>query len=352
MKTRSIIIATAAALFLVGCGPKVSDESVVTGNLGADAPEVIEIAIKQLGFSKRIPVENGQFKAEIPKCLTSIASLKAGNISGSFISDGTPLTISLSEDKIVKAVSKYPKLSVQAKYDAFQQSMADIQSVYQPQIEAAKDEATEDKLYDAFQNDVKKLCLSATDANKDNIVAVAAVDNLRYLLNNDQMDSVLMVLDTSLAKISSISALSRSVAARKKTAEGQMFSDFKVKDQKLSDYVGKGKYILVDFWASWCGPCKAEMPNIKNVYEKYAGPEFDILSVAVWDKPEDSIKSAKEQGIVWNQIINAQTSPTTIYGIDGIPHIILFGPDGTIVKRDLRGDDIEAEVAKYVKPVK
>ena len=123
------------------------------------------------------------------------------------------------------------------------------------------------------------------------------------------------------------------------------------KIQKLSDYVGKGKYILVDFWASWCGPCKAELPNIKNVYQKYAGPEFDILSVAVWDKKEDTIQSAKEQGIVWNQIIDAQRIPTNIYGIDGIPHIILFGPDGTIVKRDLRGDDIEAEVAKHVKPV-
>ena len=84
----------------------------------------------------------------------------------------------------------------------------------------------------------------------------------------------------------------------------------------------------------------------------YAGPEFDILSVAVWDKKDDTIESAKEQGIVWNQIIDAQRIPTNTYGIDGIPHIILFGPDGTIVKRDLRGDDIEAEVAKHVKPVK
>ena len=190
------------------------------------------------------------------------------------------------------------------------------------------------------------------DANKNNVTAVTAIDNLRYLLNNDQMDSVLMTLDTSLAKVQSIASLSRSVAARKKTAEGQKFTDFKIKDQSLSDYVGKGKYILVDFWASWCGPCKAELPNIKNVYQKFAGPEFDILSVAVWDKKEDTIQSAKEQGIVWNQIIDAQRIPTNIYGIDGIPHIILFGPDGTIVKRDLRGDDIEAEVAKHVKPVK
>ena len=352
MKTRSIILAAALSLIIAGCGQKVSDVTTITGDLGADAPEMVNITIKPINFNRNFTVRNGQFKAEVPKYVEGLSKLKAGNITGSFISDGTPLTISFNEDKSLKVVSKYPKISVQAKYDAFNKSMQDVQALYQPQIEAAKDAATEDKLYDSYQSDVRKLCLAAVDANKDNLIAVSAIENLRYLLSNDQMDSVLTTIDTVLAKVPSISTISKSVSARKRTAEGQMFTDFTVKDQKLSDYVGKGKYILVDFWASWCGPCKAEMPNIKSVYEKYAGPEFDILSVAVWDKKEDSIESAKKQGIVWNQILDGQRTPTNVYGIDGIPHIILFGPDGTIVKRDLRGDDIEAEVAKHVKPVR
>ena len=352
MKTRSIILAAAFSLIIVSCGPKVKEVTQVTGNLGADAPEMIDISTNNTGFHRHVPVENGQFKVEVPRYTAGLTKLKAGNITASFVADGTPLTISFNEDKTLNVVSKYPKISVQAKYDAFNKAMQDIQALYQPQIEKAKDEATEDKLYDDFQNDVKKLCLSTVDANKDNLTAVAAIDNLRYLLTNDQMDSVLTTIDTVLATVPSIATISKSVAARKKTAEGQKFTDFTVGGKSLSDYVGKGKYILVDFWASWCGPCKAEMPNIKNVYQKYAGPEFDVLSVAVWDKKEDTIESAKKQGIVWNQIIDAQKVPTNIYGIDGIPHIILFGPDGTIVKRDLRGDDIEAEVAKHVKPVK
>ncbi|MBR4755568.1 MAG: TlpA family protein disulfide reductase [Bacteroidales bacterium] len=131
-----------------------------------------------------------------------------------------------------------------------------------------------------------------------------------------------------------------------------MFADFEVGGNKFSDYVGKGKYVLVDFWASWCGPCKAEVPNIKNVYEKYSGNDFEVLGVAVWDKPLATAKAIKDLELPWNQIVNAQSIPTDIYGIEGIPHIILFGPDGKIVKRNLRGDEIEAEVAKYVKPVK
>ena len=82
------------------------------------------------------------------------------------------------------------------------------------------------------------------------------------------------------------------------------------------------------------------MPNLVDVYNTYHGDNFDMLSVAVWDELEDTLEAAPEVGIVWNQIVNAEQVPTDLYGIDGIPHIILFGPDGTILKRDLRGEKI------------
>ena len=137
------------------------------------------------------------------------------------------------------------------------------------------------------------------------------------------------------------------------TAEGKMFTDFEAeyegKVQKLSDYVGKGKYVLVDFWASWCGPCRGEIPTIIELYNKYAGEKFEVLGVATWDEPEDTKKAIEELGIKYPQIMNAQKAGSDAYGIQGIPQIILFGPDGTILKRDLRGDDMVKAVEEALK---
>lgn len=127
-----------------------------------------------------------------------------------------------------------------------------------------------------------------------------------------------------------------------KTAAGQMFTDFEAEYegtvQKLSDYVGKGKYVLVDFWASWCGPCRREIPTVIELYDKYAGDNFEVLGVATWDKPEDTKQAMEELGIKYPQIMNAQKAGSDAYNIEGIPEIILFAPDGTIVKRGLRGE--------------
>lgn len=138
--------------------------------------------------------------------------------------------------------------------------------------------------------------------------------------------------------------------------KGDKFVDFTIEKgnldgttAKLSDYVGKGKYVVVDFWASWCGPCKGEIPNLKSVYDRYAGDRFTIVSVAVWDKPADSRTAIEAEGMKWPQIIDAQRVPTDLYGVRGIPFIMLVGPDGTILETGLRGPAIAEAVETYLK---
>ena len=160
-----------------------------------------------------------------------------------------------------------------------------------------------------------------------------------------------------------------STAARQATAVGSKFTDFTVdhvagvdKDgnpvyekKSLSDFVGKGKVMLVDFWSPWCPPCKAEIPNIKAVWEKYHGDDFDVLSVAVWEESRkmdwrNTIDTAAVYGMKWLQLNNGHQEPASLYGIDGIPHMILFDKDGTILKRgdDLRGEKTAKAVAEVL----
>ncbi|MDE5981074.1 MAG: TlpA family protein disulfide reductase [Bacteroidaceae bacterium] len=132
--------------------------------------------------------------------------------------------------------------------------------------------------------------------------------------------------------------------------EGQMFVDFEAtyegKTTKLSDYVGKGRYVLADFWASWCGPCRMEVPNLIAVHDKYAGDKFTVLGVATWDEPADTKAAVDELGINYPQMLNAQQAGSDAYDIEGIPEIILFAPDGTILARGLRGEAIEKAVSE------
>lgn len=140
------------------------------------------------------------------------------------------------------------------------------------------------------------------------------------------------------------------VAKREKTSEGKMFTDFAVtydgKTKRLSDYVGKGRYTLVDFWASWCGPCARQVPVLKDIYNKYKDKGLDVLGVAVWDKPDDTKRAIEQHGLPWDNIIDAQQIPTDLYNITGIPCIILFGPDGKIISRGLQGDALRQAVDK------
>ena len=351
MRRNSFILAAVAAVAAAACGPKVSDKTAIEGSFEAGAPDSVTFVIQDLLIDTTVAVTDGKFVATLPAAKTTTARLMGVGSRVAFIPDGTPLTILVKEDGTVEITSKTPSVSVQEKYKAYGDAMKKIEGDARAKLESLGEEAEDsakEQVYNDYEAAVKDCNDKAFEANKDNILGAIVLSAIQYDLAPAQVDSMLNLLDPSLAETPVVSKMRKAIDAKKNTAEGMMFTDFDINGVKLSDYVGKGKYVLVDFWASWCGPCKREIPNIKKVYDKYVGDDFDVLSVAVWDQPQASVDTAKAYGVNWNEIINAQAVPTEIYGIQGIPHIILFGPDGTIIKRDLRGEGIEEEVAKHV----
>lgn len=139
----------------------------------------------------------------------------------------------------------------------------------------------------------------------------------------------------------------------KATAEGKIYTDIKGKDINgqpiaLSNFVGKGNYVLMDMWASWCGPCKGEIPNIKLLNDKYKDKGLTVVGIFVWDKEANLKKAVEEEKVDWAQIFDSQENATKLYGVEGIPTIILFAPDGKILKRGLRGEEMIMAVDKVM----
>ena len=135
------------------------------------------------------------------------------------------------------------------------------------------------------------------------------------------------------------------IAGQKNTAEGMMFTDLSGHDMEgnkknLSDYVGKGNYVLMDMWASWCGPCLSEIPHLAMLHERYGEKGLTVLGLFVADEASHLKPIMEKEHIGWPQIIDTEQKAMSTYGVDGIPHIILFAPDGIILKRGLRGQEM------------
>ena len=209
----------------------------------------------------------------------------------------------------------------------------------------AKEEAQE-KVSDELYAKIKPLAEADLKEHPNDAIGLIALQNLLGMedVNVAKAEALLQQAGDRLRAEESITKMVTRLRRVEATQVGAQFVDFEGVDDankavRLSDYVGKGHYVLVDFWASWCGPCRREIAHLKKVRDAYTDKGLVILGTVVWDEMEDHLKAMKELEITWPQIFN-KTEATELYGIAGIPQIILFDPAGKIVARDLRGEEI------------
>lgn len=209
----------------------------------------------------------------------------------------------------------------------------------------AKEEAQE-KIVNEFYGKIKPLAEADLKEHPNDAIGLIALQTLLGMedVNVAKAEALLQQAGDRLRAEESITKMVARLRRVEATQAGAQFVDFEGVDDankavRLSDYVGKGHYVLVDFWASWCGPCRREIGHLKKVRDAYTDKGLVILGTVVWDEMEDHLKAMKELEITWPQIFN-KTEATELYGIAGIPQIILFDPAGKIVARDLRGEEI------------
>lgn len=188
--------------------------------------------------------------------------------------------------------------------------------------------------------------------NKDNMLTALLIIRAQFHLDFDFTEEFLK--DYRYADIPMLKGVSIAIAGNKNKKEGTDVVDFEINDiegnpRHFADYIGKGNYTLADFWVSWCGPCCAEIPNVKACYEKYKDKGFQVVGVS-FDTDQVALeKAVKDLGISWPQLSELKgwdNQALRLYDLRGIPAAILYSPDGKVVATQLNGEGLRNKLAE------
>lgn len=204
-----------------------------------------------------------------------------------------------------------------------------------------------------LRSGIDKYILTHTDKQS----AAKNLYDFRYNISEEQQNEIISKADSSFKSVPGISYMIDHLNVLKKVAVGQKFTDFEMPDakgemHKLSEYVGNGKVVLIDFWASWCPPCRAEMPNLVKAYKDYKGKGFDIVGISLDSKADAWAKGVKDLNITWTQLSDLkgwQNGGAALYGVNSIPHTVLVDKDGTIIAKNLHGQELEDKIKEVLK---
>jgi peroxiredoxin len=210
--------------------------------------------------------------------------------------------------------------------------------------------------YDEIMDKYKAYQLKFINDNPNSIVSAFVLRTIANTLSPEEIEAPLSKFDTIIGKSYYIVSLKEDLEKMKKVAVGQKFTDIRLLDPEgneiaLSDYAGKGKYVLVDFWASWCGPCRRENPNVVVLYNKYKDKGFEIVGVSLDRDKEAWIKGIAEDKITWPQMSDLkfwESEGASLYNIKAIPSTVLIDKEGIIIAKNLRGSELEAKVAELI----
>lgn len=353
----------AAALLLAACQTNPTAYTISGAIEGAQDGDTIELSLpkgRSLEAFNTGVVKDGKYTIEGTTDTCQMAMLvSAGKpVARLFVEPGK-ITANIAENEDTRAEGT-PNNDRMNQFDDAVQAVYDEYSELGKKLEALGEEAE-------GAADIRQQ-MEAVEGKFDEVIKAAVADNadsefglflLQQYSYNFKAEELAPILDKFMEKFPTNEIVVRTKTNNDlvlATAEGKPFVDFEMPDPdgnpvKISQFVAENKYTLIDFWASWCGPCRGEMPAVKAAYEAYHDKGFGIVGVSL-DQDADSWKQAiTDLGITWPQMSDLkywECAGAALYGVRAIPATVLIAQDGTIVARDLRGPEIAEKLAELL----
>jgi len=297
-----------------------------------DFPEYVYLAFGDTKHIKGFFIENSTISVN-----ANIDSLEVAKIVGSKSQD----SLQMYEDETLPFKNKMKDL-----FDQYDAAESENNKVLMKQIDSTY-EALEKEQFAFIKNYIGT-------HNKSVIIPYVLNRDIGYSLQVNELDSMVNLLDLALNPSVYMISLRKQIEVLRSVEIGKKAPEFALNDTTgkpvgLSSF--KGKYLLIDFWASWCGPCRKENPNNVKLYSDYKAKGLEILGVSFDEKREKWVEAIKKDGLKWTHVSDLKrwkSAAGKLYGVRAIPHTVLLDKEGIIIAKNLTGDELRAKISELL----